>query len=143
MKMLAKLAMLATVALACSAIIASAQSRKITTFCEIDLEQNNMLQFITENQRPPGGSVFASDATKNCTHCATRQTINLQCKKRLAGWTGGRRVFSNAVCKLVGAQCGVDGIFTAPDVVASVAVERDGTAVLTCNLTRSVPPSRG
>ena len=83
--------------------------------------------------------MFAADATKNCTRSADRQTINLQCKKRLAGWTGGTRVFSNVVCKLVGAQCGVGGTFI-NEVVATIRVDNKGTAVLNCNLTRTAPP---
>ena len=48
------LSMFALIALACSANLASAQSLKVTTFCEIDLEQNGMRQFSAADQRPPG-----------------------------------------------------------------------------------------
>ena len=114
----------------------AAPSFEVPTECEIDLEQNTLYNSNNlDLDAVPGGSVFTS-AIKKCTVSADRQVILLTCKTKIPTWKGGNQSRKNVFCEIDGTQCGVPQRFTIQKATLSVA--SDGTARLSCNLSRNV-----
>jgi hypothetical protein len=91
--------------------------------CEIDLSAIN---------RPPGtpASVFTFDTRKHCPANPPSESVTIECKANIPGWTGPSSTNSNVPCQINGDQCGVDGFFTA--VGSSLNINSDGSARLFC-----------
>jgi hypothetical protein len=94
--------------------------------CEIDLSR--------VSGRPAGvpTSVFTVDTRKHCPGSATDQSITIECKALIPGWTGSASSNQSVLCQFSGDQCGVSGFVDRRFVTASLNIDGGGNARLFC-----------
>ena len=112
---------------------ADAAIDRVETFCEIDLAQNNLAQYVQPSELSEG-SVFTSDAFKTCIPINPKELFVLTCKTRLQTWSGKLKIRTGVVCEIDGEACGRAQRFTTRASV--LTVRSNGDATLRCAVLR-------